>query len=106
LWRTIKNTKSGGKMRQINFENDIKPLSEFRANAANLVKQVKDSKRPLILTQHGKSSAVLVDVAAYQALIDQLELLQEVQLAEKQVAEGKYLSDEELKKRLANRYQK
>lgn len=93
-------------MRQINLENDIKPLSEFRANAAHFVKQIKETKRPLILTQHGKSSAVLVDVAAYQGLINKLELLQEVQLAERQISEGKYLSDDEVKKRLVNRYKK
>jgi antitoxin YefM len=84
-------------MRHIDFENDIKSLSEFRANAAHLVKQIKDTKRPLILTQHGKSSAVLVDVAAYQALIDKLELFQEIQLAEEQISEGKYFSDDDVK---------
>ena len=91
-------------MRQINFENDIKPLSEFRANAANLVKQVRDTKRPLILTQHGKSSAVLIDVAEYQAIIDKMELLQEVQIAEQQISEGKYLTNEQVTKRLNARY--
>ncbi len=91
-------------MKQIDFENDIKPLSEFRANAANLVKQIKDTKRPLILTQHGKSAAVLVDVAAYQALVDKLELLEEVQLAERQISEGKFWSDDDVKKRLEDRY--
>ncbi|NHZ85491.1 MAG: type II toxin-antitoxin system prevent-host-death family antitoxin, partial [Planctomycetia bacterium] len=64
-------------MRHINFEDDIKPLSEFRANSANFIKQIKDTKRPLILTQHGKSAAVLIDVAEYQATIEKLELLQE-----------------------------
>jgi antitoxin YefM len=49
-------------MSQINIEQDIKPLSEFRANTASLVKQVKETKRPLIITQHGKSTAVLMDV--------------------------------------------
>ncbi len=93
-------------MRQINFENDIKPLSEFRANAANFVKQVKETKRPMILTQHGKSAVVLVDVSAYQAIIEKLELLQEVQLAEKQISEGKILSEGDVKKRIAKRYKK
>jgi len=93
-------------MRQINFENDIKSLSEFRANAANLVKQVRDSKRPLILTQHGKSSAVLIDVAEYQAIIDKMELLQEVQIAEQQISEGKYLTNGQVTKRLTARYNK
>ena len=93
-------------MQQINYENDIKPLTEFRANAANLVKQVRESKRPLILTQHGKSTAVLVDVAEYQSILDKLELLQEVQLAEQQIIDGKYLSNSQVEKRLTARYSK
>ncbi len=93
-------------MRQINFKIDIRPLSEFRANAANFVKQVKDTRRPLILTQHGKSSAVLIDVVEYQALIDKIELLQEVLTAEQQIAEGKYYSSDQVKERLKARYSK
>jgi len=84
-------------MRQINLEKDIKPLSEFRANAASFVKQVKETKRPLILTQHGKSSAVLMDVATYQSLLEQIELLQEIQLAEQQITEGKVLTPSNIK---------
>ena len=91
-------------MPQINYENDIKPLTEFRANAANFVKQVKESKRPIVLTQHGKSTAVLVDVAEYQSIIEKLELLQEVQLAEQQIIDGKYLSNNQVEKRLTSRY--
>lgn len=93
-------------MRHINLEDDIKSLSEFRANSANFIKQIKDTKRPLILTQHGKSSAVLIDVAEYQATIEKLELLQEIQTAERQIAEGKILSNEQVKKRIADRYTK
>ena len=93
-------------MRHINFEDDIKPLSEFRANSANFIKQIKDTKRPLILTQHGKSAAVLIDVAEYQATIEKLELLQEVQLAERQIVEGKTLSNNQVKKRIIDRYTK
>lgn len=93
-------------MRHINLEDDIKSLSEFRANSANFIKQIKDTKRPLILTQHGKSSAVLIDVAEYQATIEKLELLQEIQTAERQIAEGKILTNEQVKKRIADRYTK
>jgi len=86
-------------MRQINLENDIKPLSEFRANTAKFIKQIKETKRPLILTQHGKSTAVLLDVAAYQALIEKLELLQEIQIGEKQIADGQYLTHDQVKQK-------
>ncbi len=105
LFSTIYDTNNYEKnMQKINFENDIKPLSEFRANAAGFVKQVKESKRPLIITQHGKSSAVLVDVAEYQALIEKLEVLQEVQVAEQQIVDGKYLTNVQVQKRLSSKY--
>ena len=93
-------------MRQINLEDDIKPLSEFRANAATFVKQVKDTKRPIVLTQHGKSAAVLVDVAEYQAVMEKLELLQEVQTAEAQIADGRFLTSEQVKQHFSDRYKK
>ena len=93
-------------MGRINLVNDIKPLSEFRANAAHFINQVKETKRPLILTQNGVSSAVLVDVSEYQAIIEKLELLQEVQIAEQQIESGNYLTDSQLKERLAARYNK
>lgn len=60
-------------MKMIDLENDIRPLSEFRANTASLVRQVKKTGRPLVLTQHGKSTVVLLDVRHYQSLLSSLE---------------------------------
>jgi prevent-host-death family protein len=67
---------------------DIRPLSEFRAHAASFVQAVRTSGRPLILTQHGRGAAVLLDVRAYEALVEQVELLQDVHRAEQQIAAG------------------
>jgi len=61
-------------MGSINLEEDIRPLSEFRANTASLVKLVKRTGRPLVLTQHGKSTVVLLDVRQYQSMLSSLEL--------------------------------
>jgi prevent-host-death family protein len=68
---------------------DVRPLSEFRAHAAAFVEQVRGTKRPMILTQHGRSAAVLLDVGAYEALVEQAELVRDVQLAESQIRRGK-----------------
>jgi prevent-host-death family protein len=65
-------------MGSLNIEEDIRPLSEFRANTATLVKQVKNTGRPLVLTQHGKSTVVLLDVTHYQSLISSIESLEGV----------------------------
>jgi antitoxin YefM len=82
---------------------DVRPLSEFRANAAAFVNQVRETKRPLILTQHGRSAAVLLDVKAYEDLIEHAELLHDIEVAEAQIAEGKFIEHEDFKKYMFER---
>ena len=79
-------------MHRLVIDQDIKPLSEFRTNAASIVQQVRDTKRPLILTQHGRSAAVLLDVNEYEKLLDKLELLEDVRAAEQELEQGLGLS--------------
>ncbi|MEW6405707.1 MAG: type II toxin-antitoxin system Phd/YefM family antitoxin [Chloroflexota bacterium] len=82
---------------------DVRPLSEFRANAAAFVNQVRDTRRPLILTQHGRSAAVLLDVKAYEDLVEHAELLHDVKMVETQIAEGKYIEHADFKKYIFER---
>lgn len=79
---------------------DIQPLTAFRANAASFVEQVRQTGRPLVLTQHGKSAAVLLGVADYEALIEELEVLRDIQLSEREFAEGKGVGHEEVSREL------
>jgi prevent-host-death family protein len=82
---------------------DVQPVTEFRANAAQFIEQVRTTGEPVILTQHGQSAAVLLDVAAYEAMLDELELLRDVQGAERQVAAGKGRSQAAVAKSLRGR---
>ncbi|EAT58797.1 type II toxin-antitoxin system Phd/YefM family antitoxin [Chlorobium ferrooxidans] len=76
-------------MGSINLEEDIRPLSEFRANTASLVKLVKKTGRPLVLTQHGKSTVVLLDVHQYQSMVSSIELSESAGAAKRGlIAEG------------------
>lgn len=76
-------------MAQISLLQDIQPLSAFRGNVTGFIKQVQSTHRPLVITNHGRSAAVLLDVSKYEELLDRLELLQEIRLAEQQLADGK-----------------
>jgi prevent-host-death family protein len=71
---------------------DIRPLADFRANLAAVVRHVQRTKRPVILTQHGRSAAVLVDAAEYESLLERAELLDDVRVAEGEVAAGRGVS--------------
>ena len=67
---------------------DVRPLSEFRASVATFVEQVQSTQRPLVLTQHGRSAAILLAVDAYEALVERAELAGDVHVAERQIAAG------------------
>jgi prevent-host-death family protein len=51
-----------------------------RKGIANFIKQVHNTKRPLIITQHGKGVAVLLDAPEYERMQERLELLTDVQI--------------------------
>jgi len=85
------------------LDEDIQPLSEFRANAAALIERVRSTRRPLVLTQRGHSAVVVVDVGEYERLMDELELLRDVRVAERQVADGEAIPHTEVKEQLLAR---
>lgn len=85
---------------RIELDQDIQPLSEFRKHAAEFIDRIKKQKRSIVLTQHGKSAAVLVDVTEYQRMVDKIELMEELIEAERQIARGETVSHEEAKRRI------
>jgi prevent-host-death family protein len=93
-------------MQRLMLDQDVKPLSEFRANAASLVQQVRDTKRPLVLTQHGRSAAVLLDVGEYEKLLERIEILEDVQKAETELSEGRGVSHSAARKKALEKLRK
>ena len=91
-------------MRQPKLDSDIKPVSEFRANAADLIEHVRTSGRPLVLTQRGHSAAVLLDVGGYQHMVEEIALLRDVRTAVKQIESGKGISHRKAKTELRRRF--
>ena len=87
-------------MYRIRLDQDVRPLSEFRANAASLIQKVQESQRPLVLTQRGHSAAVVLGVSDYENLVSELELLRDVKLAEQQLAEGQGIPQDEARARI------
>jgi prevent-host-death family protein len=57
----------------IDVTQDIHSLTTFKRNAAGLMKRMKKTGRPLVLTVNGKAEAVLLDAAAYQEVASHLD---------------------------------
>ncbi|ENS5638953.1 type II toxin-antitoxin system Phd/YefM family antitoxin, partial [Vibrio cholerae] len=79
------------------------PLSEFRAGVASFIKQINETRRPLVITQRGKGVAVVLDVAEYEAMQEKIELLEEMRTAEAQLAAGLGVSNEDARSQVLGR---
>jgi len=65
------------------------PLSDLRQDPSTTLKRVRKSKRPLLVTQHGKPAAVLLSVDAYEKGEQEREILKLLALGEREIAAGK-----------------
>ena len=93
-------------MSRLKPSRDIQPVTEFRAKAAQFIEQVRENRAPMYLTQHGRSAAVLLDVEAYEAMVEELELLRDVRQSEVQIAAGKVSSHGAVMNRLRKRVER
>jgi len=93
-------------MRRLKIDQDIKPLSEVRTGIAGYIRQVRDTKRPVIITQHGKGVAVLMDAAEYENMEERLELLTDVQTSLNQLVNGQGIAHSDAKNKVLKRVHK
>jgi prevent-host-death family protein len=57
----------------IDVTQDIHSLTTFKRKSSDLMKHMKKTGRPLVLTINGKAEAVLLDAASYQQVADYLD---------------------------------
>ena len=82
-------------MSEINLETDIRPISDLKRQASSLVDHVTRSRRPVVLTRHGRGVAVLVSVEEYEALHARAERAtfdRAIAAADRDIAEGRTTS--------------
>lgn len=68
--------------------SNIIPVSDLRQEAAKLLKQLRKSKDPLIITQRGRASAVMIGVDAYEESEHEKELLRLLAMGDREIESG------------------
>jgi prevent-host-death family protein len=87
-------------MSKVRVDEDIRPLSEFRAEVASFVKHIHETRRPMVLTQRGRGVAVSMDVHEFESMQERLEILEDIYRAEEQLAAGGGASHDEARTRV------
>lgn len=79
-------------MPKVSLSEDLLPISDFRTRTAEVVAKMKKTRRPVILTQHGRSTAVLEDVREYEQRAERLELLEAILTGIRAAEKGQVVS--------------
>jgi len=82
------------------YSTQIKPISYLKANAAEVLQELTEQRKPLVITQNGEAKAVLQDVASYEETQETLALLKILALGNQQVAQGRVKPLTDVVKRL------
>ncbi len=90
-------------MQRLRINQDIKTLSEIRTGLASYIKQVHDTKRPVIITQHGQGVAVLLDACEYEAMQEKIDLLTDIHTSMDQIESGLGVDHNIAKKQILTR---
>ena len=84
----------------VKFSRDIIPLTDLKTNPSRVVRQVADSRRPVLLTSRGRGVAVVQSVAEYEAAEEEREFMRAVVQGIADVEAGREVSIEEVRSRL------
>ena len=91
----------------LDITKDIQSLTTFRRKSGQFLKQLKKSKRPVVLTVNGKAEAVVQDAQAYQRLLDiaaRADVYEALRQSEDDIAHGRTRPAREVFDEMRRRY--
>lgn len=79
---------------------DIKPVSYLKSKSADLLKQINETHRPVIITQNGEPKAVIQDPKSYENMRNAIGMLKLISQGEDDIKKGKTKTQEKVFKKL------
>jgi prevent-host-death family protein len=79
-------------MPKVRLSEDLTAISDFRIRSAELIAKVRKTKRPIVLTQRGRSAAVLEDIHGYEQRTERLELQEAIVTGMRAAEKGQVVS--------------
>jgi len=80
----------------MNISRDIKPITYLKSRAADLLKQINETRQPIIITQNGEPKAVLQDPESFQNMRNAIGILKLVSQGEEDIKSGKSKAQEDM----------
>jgi prevent-host-death family protein len=78
------------------FANDIKPVTYLKNRAADVLKHINDTHRPMIITQNGEAKAIIQDPQSYENMRNALGIMKLLSFAEEDIRNGNLHTQEDV----------
>ena len=88
-WGTVRNRISLS-------STHIKPISYLKSHAAQIVTELTQSREPMVITQNGAATLVVMDVKSYQEHEDTLALLKVLAIGQHDIEQGRFWNAEDV----------
>jgi len=80
----------------MNISTDIKSVTYLKSRAADLLEQINETHRPVIITQNGEPRAVLQDPKSYESMRKTIGILKLISQGEEDIKKGKTKTQEQV----------
>lgn len=87
-------------MKDIMLSEDVVPIGEFKAHAAQWIKKMKTTGHPLIITQKGKPAGIMISPEDYDRALEKERLMASIAAGLMEAESGKTYTTKELEKLL------
>ncbi|BDU74016.1 type II toxin-antitoxin system Phd/YefM family antitoxin [Mesoterricola silvestris] len=72
------------------------PVTDIKRKATEIIEALQQAQEPLLITEHGREAAILMDVATYRMQERKIALLEGIINGQRALAEGRTLSHEDV----------
>ena len=88
------------------LSQDLKPVSYFKNNMAEVIRKLNETQGTMIITQNGEAKAALIDIKAYEDLQETLAMLVMIAQGNRNLTEGRYRPAEQVLQEFEERIEK
>ena len=72
------------------LSTQVKPISYLKSHTAQIVKELTDSRQPMVITQNGEATLVVIDVKSFEERENTLALLKILAMGNQEIEQGKF----------------
>jgi prevent-host-death family protein len=78
------------------FSTQVKPISYLKSHAAEIIRDITESREPMLITQNGEARLVVMDVRSYEEHEETLALLKLLAMGNHEIEQGHFRAADEV----------